>query len=1245
MKNTTASVSRRRSLACLAVLAALSVHVSGQTIPNPSFESDTFGTFPGYISGNTAITGWTGTPVERVGLNPAAGSPFADNGTIPDGNNVAFIQANVDDPLTPSTLSTTISGLTVGTTYKVAFRANARTADLANKPNIKVYIDGIGVLCPGGPDGLSTAPVGSSNPYWTVAFEFQAAATSQVLSIVNDAEGDQTLLVDDFRIAPTNGRLSYAAWTSDADADVDSSFFFTHAYSFGSSAAATINGVTFTGVDGGNPAVAGQFSTTILGNVIGADHQNNLYFVGDGSSVLATRFIYGGNVPAGLYQAVTIMGLTPGTEYVANLYTVAWEDPSVGSRWATFTAGTDALTINQDAFYNNNGLRISYRYTADATGTIALKFAPLVPANVSIHIYGFSNREANPRDVLPVIGLQPRGVTVSPDLSATFTVAASGVPTPTYQWRFNGANIDGATEPTYTVPVASSATAGTYDVVVSNRAGSVTSDPAQLVVGIPMVNPSFEIDTFPTWPGYVSGNWPITGWTSEGGHGVNPTEPHANGVNPFADNGVVPDGTHVAFMQADGPLHQTVSGLTPGAQYYVHYYENARTVTTVPGLEVQVAGATVVPAHVAPPVRSGGYRSIASETFTAAGAEAELSFIKSSPQLGDCTALVDSVAVVPVPAGTAPAIGMQPQAATVYVGEAVSFLALGHGSLPVTYQWKLNGTDIPGANSSTLTIDKTRLADEGDYTLTASNAAGSATSAPARLTFLEHITTLHSTGLDANNQQIPAGAVDPFWTFLHNPDGGSPNTIVGKDVWPIDGTWTLNSATSKWIGPRATLGDADIAGGDYTVRTTFDLTGRDINTVSITGGWMSDNNGVAVWVNGKTVNVPLSGAFNAWTAFTLTSADVSFLPGVNTIDFAWNNASAGPAGVRVEFTRTSARTLPGIKPAIAANPIGGEAVEGGSFTMNVVASGTLPLEYQWRKDGVDLPGKTEDTLTLVNLQTADSGKYSVKVSNQWGDAISTDADLCVCLRPIPGIFGTGVDATGALLPDGAVDPHFVLTYSADPIYPGPEALVITNAWPIQAGVWVVNGPDSRWISARTDQRSDITPDISGNYAGDYIFRTTFDLTGYDLSKVRIVGQWAVDNAGVDIALNDVSTGQVNNGGFAVWTSFTLDQGLVAGLNTVDFTVNNAVDATYVGNPMGLRVDLKGYLEIQVAAKPTLTVAQAAGTLTVAWSPTDAAQQLQSAPAITGPWTKIDGATSPYSAPTSATAQFFRVVTP
>ena len=53
-----------------------------QSIPNPSFEANTFAVYPGYISGNTPITGWTAGWDERVGLNPAGREVDAD--TIAD---------------------------------------------------------------------------------------------------------------------------------------------------------------------------------------------------------------------------------------------------------------------------------------------------------------------------------------------------------------------------------------------------------------------------------------------------------------------------------------------------------------------------------------------------------------------------------------------------------------------------------------------------------------------------------------------------------------------------------------------------------------------------------------------------------------------------------------------------------------------------------------------------------------------------------------------------------------------------------------------------------------------------------------------------------------------------------------------------------------------------------------------------------------------------------------------------------
>src|SRR5205823_6559196 len=154
---------------------------------NPSFETDTFTVFPGYLSGNGAITGWTANNNDRVGLNPSGGTPFADNGTIPDGVNVAFIQSDVGT-VGGVTLSTTISDLTPGTVYKVTFRCNARNLQL---PTLKAEIDGTVIV------NTQVRSVGGSLPYKYFAFDFTAAAASQTLTLRNDATGDNTVCVDD----------------------------------------------------------------------------------------------------------------------------------------------------------------------------------------------------------------------------------------------------------------------------------------------------------------------------------------------------------------------------------------------------------------------------------------------------------------------------------------------------------------------------------------------------------------------------------------------------------------------------------------------------------------------------------------------------------------------------------------------------------------------------------------------------------------------------------------------------------------------------------------------------------------------------------------------------------------------------------------------------------------------------------------------------------------------------------------
>ena len=82
----------------------------------------------------------------------------------------------------------------------------------------------------------------------------------------------------------------------------------------------------------------------------------------------------------------------------------------------------------------------------------------------------------------PAISAHPASQTKNAGESVTFTVVATGAPAPTYQWKKGSTDISGATTSSYTIDAVTSNDAGNYTVVVTNIAGSVTSDAATLTV-------------------------------------------------------------------------------------------------------------------------------------------------------------------------------------------------------------------------------------------------------------------------------------------------------------------------------------------------------------------------------------------------------------------------------------------------------------------------------------------------------------------------------------------------------------------------------------------------------------------------------------------------------------------------------------------------------------------------------------------------------------------------------------------
>jgi microcystin-dependent protein len=354
-------------------LHAHSLAAPAETIANRSFEADLFTVAPGYATDNGGtISGWTFTG--RPGLNPAGGSPFANNGLTPDGTQVAFLQS-VSGGAGVTSLSTTLTGLATGSSYGVKFRANSRDY-LGGVPQPSWTIDG------GTPVAFSASPfVGAGNPYYTVTGVFTASGPTATLLVRNLAFGDHTLLVDDFRLSDGKGLpWSVTPWTDDASSGIDPGNTV-WAYNFGSASGATINGVAVTGVTGATPSVAGRFSATGFTAVLNNDSNALTQAGGSGSAILARDYIHGGNP-----GIVTLAGLTPGRTYTATFPGVGAEAAS--SRVATFSGSFDSLAVDENRYGPDQGVLARLTFTATAASH-AVRIAPRV-AGTTYHLYGLA---------------------------------------------------------------------------------------------------------------------------------------------------------------------------------------------------------------------------------------------------------------------------------------------------------------------------------------------------------------------------------------------------------------------------------------------------------------------------------------------------------------------------------------------------------------------------------------------------------------------------------------------------------------------------------------------------------------------------------------------------------------------------------------------------------------------------------------------------------------------------------------
>ncbi len=233
-----------------------------------------------------------------------------------------------------------------------------------------------------------------------------------------------------------------------------------------------------------DPSVLTEQTVTLKGTVTCPDSIN-----ANGSSLTTTITITisaagivgapTANPTAGIYTENQSVTLTSSTEGATIYYTTDGSEPTITGG---ATSGTTAEYTAPIAVTGTEGQNITTTIKA-----IAVK-SGMQDSSVKTFNYIIKQESQTPDVTAPSIATQPGNATVKVGETANFTIVASGTDI-TYQWQIdrndgNGwANIDGATATSYTTSAVDISCNGfKYQCVVSNSAGTVTSNTAVLTV-------------------------------------------------------------------------------------------------------------------------------------------------------------------------------------------------------------------------------------------------------------------------------------------------------------------------------------------------------------------------------------------------------------------------------------------------------------------------------------------------------------------------------------------------------------------------------------------------------------------------------------------------------------------------------------------------------------------------------------------------------------------------------------------
>ena len=290
-------------------------------------------------------------------------------------------------------------------------------------------------------------------------------------------------------------------------------------------------------------------------------------------------------------------------------------------------------------------------------------------------------------NLAPIINTQPTSLTACEgDNNIQFSVTATGIPAPNYQWRRNGSNISGANTSTYAINPVSLSDAGNYDVVVSNTAGSVTS-----VVVTLTVNPIPNVTISPSNPSICAGQSVALTATGANSYSWSP----ASGLSSAVGANVTANPINTTSYTVTG----TSAGCTGSANVTVN-------VTNVPSISINPSAPSICAGEniTLSATGAGNYTWSPSQGLSATNTASvianptQTTVYTVSGGTGNCS----SSATVTVTVNPLPVLNINPANPSICTGESVQISVSGAS----TFTWSPS-TGLSSSTGSSVTANPT----------------------------------------------------------------------------------------------------------------------------------------------------------------------------------------------------------------------------------------------------------------------------------------------------------------------------------------------------------------------------------------------------------------------------------------------------------------------------------------------------------------------------------------------------------